>query len=137
MTKRWYSDGLQFTCTQCGRCCTGEPGYVWVTKAEVAALAAHLKMDLHAFGRRYLRRIGRRYSLVEKSNNDCVFYDGGCTVYSVRPKQCRTYPFWPENLRSRTAWEEVAQECPGAGAGQLYPVEEIRRIVRGDSAASS
>ena len=26
----WYRDGLRFTCTRCGNCCTGAPGYVWV-----------------------------------------------------------------------------------------------------------
>ena len=26
----WYSEGLRFECTQCGACCSGEPGYVWV-----------------------------------------------------------------------------------------------------------
>ena len=27
----WYRDGLRFECTRCGACCTGAPGYVWVT----------------------------------------------------------------------------------------------------------
>ena len=38
--KPWYADGLQFECTQCGDCCTGAPGYVWVNKSEIEALAA-------------------------------------------------------------------------------------------------
>ena len=25
----WYRDGLRFQCTQCGNCCTGDPGVVW------------------------------------------------------------------------------------------------------------
>jgi hypothetical protein len=36
----WYKDGLRFTCTGCGDCCTGAPGYVWVNKEEIEALAA-------------------------------------------------------------------------------------------------
>ena len=39
MTKPWYADGLRFACTQCGNCCTGEPGFVWVNDAEIAAIA--------------------------------------------------------------------------------------------------
>ena len=35
----WYTDGLKFTCSGCGDCCTGAPGYVWVNKQEVSALA--------------------------------------------------------------------------------------------------
>ena len=42
MADPWYQDGLRFTCTRCGNCCTGAPGYVWVTPAELEALAAHL-----------------------------------------------------------------------------------------------
>ncbi len=38
----WYQDGLRFTCTMCGKCCTGDPGYVWVTDEELAALAKFL-----------------------------------------------------------------------------------------------
>ena len=37
----WYRDGLAFTCTRCGACCTGAPGYVWVDADEIAALAEH------------------------------------------------------------------------------------------------
>lgn len=133
----WYRDSLSFACSQCGRCCTGDPGYVWVTKKEIEALAEFCGLQLDEFGKRYLRRIGRRYSLTEKANNDCVFYDRGCTVYPARPKQCRTFPFWPENLKTRGAWEEVAGECPGVGEGRIYPLEEIRRIVKGDTDASS
>ena len=36
----WYHEGLSFTCSQCGDCCTGAPGYVWVNNEEIAALAA-------------------------------------------------------------------------------------------------
>jgi Fe-S-cluster containining protein len=36
----------------------------------------------------------------------CAFLDGArCTVYEARPTQCRTFPFWKENLRRRGSWE--------------------------------
>ena len=38
----WYKDGLQFTCTQCGDCCTGAPGVVWVTDDELREIADYL-----------------------------------------------------------------------------------------------
>jgi len=41
----WYADGLRFNCTQCGNCCTGGPGFVWISVEEVVRLAAHLKMS--------------------------------------------------------------------------------------------
>lgn len=137
MASRWYKDGLRFECTQCGRCCTGAPGYVWLTRAEITELAELLGLAVEQFTKRFVRKVGRRYSLKEKANNDCVFFDGGCTVYSARPRQCRTYPFWPENLKSPQAWDDVAQECPGVGTGKLYPPEEIQIILRRDGEAAS
>lgn len=133
----WYRDGLRFACTQCGNCCTGAPGYVWVNQDEIAALAKLLEIDdVKVFEKRYVRRVGIRKSLKEFANGDCVFFDGGsrkCTVYSARPRQCRTWPFWDSNLRTPQAWAETCQVCPGSGTGQLYQIEEIetqRRIVR-------
>mgnify|MGYP003145583089 FL=1 len=35
----WYRDGLHFSCTQCGNCCTGAPGVVWVDESEIKAIA--------------------------------------------------------------------------------------------------
>src|SRR5437762_2532036 len=42
MGEPWYRDGLRFRCTRCGHCCTGAPGYVWVTPEELQALADFL-----------------------------------------------------------------------------------------------
>lgn len=99
-------------------------------------MATHVQVPLEDFTRKFVRKVGTRYSLVEKPNGDCVFYDKGCTVYAARPTQCRTFPFWSENLKSRTAWNELSEECPGVGQGQLYSVEEIGLIRRGKTDAS-
>lgn len=124
----WYQDGLRFRCTGCGDCCTGAPGYVWVNNEELAAIAAFLEIDEAECERRYVRKVGVRKSLVEFPNGDCVFLDEKsrkCTVYPVRPRQCRTWPFWRSNLRTPEAWEETCQVCPGSGHGKLYSLEEI------------
>ena len=75
MNEPWFQDGLKFTCTGCGDCCTGEPGYVWVNKAEIAALAAAVDLTVEEFERRYVRTVGIRKSLIELANGDCVFFD--------------------------------------------------------------
>jgi hypothetical protein len=143
----WYADGLRFTCTCCGNCCTGPPGYVWLTDAEAARIAAHLGLDESDFRQRCTRRIEGRLSLVERATDhghDCVFLDRDsvpgkavCSVYAERPLQCRTWPFWPENLRTRRSWQSVrrATPCPGMDQGRLVPAEEIR-ITRDRQAAS-
>ncbi len=127
--KPWYENGLQFQCTQCGNCCTGAPGYVWVNKAEIAALAALVGADdVEQFEREYVRKVGIRKSLREYPNGDCVFFDNQtrqCTVYEARPRQCRTWPFWDSNLRTPEAWQQTCDVCPGSGQGRLYALDEI------------
>jgi len=129
--KPWYHEGLRFQCTQCGNCCTGAPGYVWVTNHEIAALAELVgQQDLAAFEQRYVRKVGARKSLKEFPNGDCVFFDPEtrrCGVYGARPRQCRTWPFWDSNLRSPETWSETCQACPGSGQGQLYQLAEIEQ----------
>lgn len=126
----WYKDGLRFKCTGCGDCCTGSPGFVWVTNDEIAAIAGYLGTDVTTFEASYVTRIGVRKSLCEMPDNyDCVFFDSDtrkCRVYPVRPRQCRTWPFWESNLRTPEAWTETCRVCPGSGQGRLYQLEEIR-----------
>ena len=133
MSEPWYADGLRFACTQCGHCCTGAPGFVWVNDDEVRALAAFREEPLEEVLGLYTRREGgTRRSLKEKANGDCVFWDreAGCTVYPVRPRQCRTWPFWECNTQTPEAWSAAAADCPGMNRGELIPAEEITRRVK-------
>ena len=90
-------------CATCeGRCCTGESGYIYVTKEEIKAIAEVLNIDIN--------------ELKEFKHNDsyeCIFYDresNGCRVYNARPSQCKTFPFWNYY---KTKVDELKQECPG------------------------
>jgi Fe-S-cluster containining protein len=124
----WYGEGLKFSCTQCGDCCTGAPGYVWVTNDEIEALAALVRMEIDDFENQYVRQVGIRKSLKEFPNGDCVFLDGQkriCSVYSARPRQCRTWPFWDSNLKTPDDWKHTCDVCPGSGKGRLYTLDEI------------
>ncbi len=126
--KPWYKDGLRFTCSQCGDCCTGAPGFVWVNKEEIVNLANLVKMEVDDFEDMYVRKVGIRKSLKEFPNGDCVFFDTerrNCSVYEARPRQCRTWPFWDSNLKSEEAWELTCEHCPGSGKGKLYSLEKI------------
>ena len=128
----WYQDGLHFTCTRCGRCCTGAPGYVWLDKKEIQRIARFLRMPAEEFQKQFCRRVFVRVSLVERANGDCVFFTpAGCRIYQVRPLQCTSFPFWKQSLKSRADWEALKQRCPGVGEGRLYSPEEIEAIHAG------
>jgi Fe-S-cluster containining protein len=128
--QRYFFDrGLRFECVQCGRCCTGDPGIVYVAPEELAPLAAHLEISLEATIRRYLAPWGDGHTIREAPDGSCLFYHRGCTIYPVRPTQCRTWPFWMQNLRTPARWEQVARSCPGIGRGRRYTREEILTLL--------
>ncbi len=132
MAEPWYQEGLRFLCTRCGHCCTGTPGYVWVNEEEIAALARYRGETVEQVVGLYTRWASRGRSLREKANGDCVFYDrsAGCTVYAVRPRQCRTWPFWDGNVSTAEAWRRTCEVCPGSGQGELISAEEITRQLK-------
>ena len=127
MESPWYQEGLRFRCTQCGHCCTGAPGYVWIDDDELNAIAEFQGVPLTQARELYSRQVGTERSLRERSNGDCIFYDQktGCTIYPVRPRQCRTWPFWESNVKTPEDWEETCHKCPGSGQGDLIPADEI------------
>jgi Fe-S-cluster containining protein len=132
MSEPWYQDGLRFECTRCGKCCSGFPGFVWVSEDEVKEIALFRNEPVEEVLGLYTRLINGKRTLRDKSNDDCIFYDpaAGCTIYPVRPRQCRTWPFWESNVDSPQAWERTAAVCPGAGQGTLIPVEEITKRMK-------
>ncbi len=135
LKKQWYADGLRFECTGCGNCCGGpEEGYIWISGEEIERLAAYLGTTVEAVRKKYLRRVGFRLSILEDARTrDCIFLttgkDGGrgCAIYPVRPNQCRTWPFWNDNLRLADMWNLAGVKCPGINHGRCYTVEEIEQ----------
>jgi Fe-S-cluster containining protein len=106
-------------CQKCGGfCCCGESGYIFLTSQEMEGIAAFLGMELERFGALYLKKVGTRYSLIEKREKGgkgyaCIFFDEEakeCMIYEHRPKQCRDFPFWESNRGQNL--DEVIQQCP-------------------------
>ena len=135
--EKWYVSGLYFECQGCGGCCSGPgEGYIWVTKPEIEIIADFLKMTAGQFRQKYLKRVGFRTTIIEHHlTKDCIFLlseAGGrqCAIYSVRPSQCRSWPFWAGNLASPGTWNKAAQKCPGINRGRRYSFEEIEEIER-------
>ena len=111
----WYAKGLCFECTGCGQCCTGAPGFIWVSEEEIETIANFLKLSINEFTGRYLRRVKGRISLIELPKTfDCIFLKNKkCEIYPVRPTQCRTFPWWPQIMISEEEWKQTARLCEG------------------------
>ena len=105
-------------CEACGgHCCTGETGYIWTKYTEIEKMAEFVNLGVEDFATVYLRKVKHRYSLIEKKvaadNFACIFFDESkkrCSIYPVRPLQCRTFPFWEQFKNDE---DEVRKECPG------------------------
>ncbi len=114
-TPPWFEQGLRFKCTGCGKCCTGSPGYVFLSQQDLAQLSHHFNLLPEQFLRKYARLVDGQYALLERPHNyDCVFLENNqCTVYESRPIQCHTFPWWIHHLRKSEDWEEAALRCEG------------------------
>ena len=104
-------------CESCGgRCCIGESGYIWVNDTEIQNIASFLAISVDEFRDKYLIKAKNKFSIKEKPFENgyaCVFFDEknrNCSIYDVRPTQCRTFPFWDY---FKTNISEVKKECPG------------------------
>ncbi|MCP4674995.1 MAG: YkgJ family cysteine cluster protein [Deltaproteobacteria bacterium] len=130
--KPWYASGIQFDCVGCADCCKnhGEYQYVFVDEKDILAIIAYLGMTRAEFLGEYCIEVEDWIS-IRPGAEDCPFLEGhACRIYSVRPKQCETWPFWNENLE-REKWEgPVRKCCPGIGRGKLHTAYEIEKIAR-------
>lgn len=101
-----------------------------MTEEEIRAIAAHEGVSYGEILIHRTRLVGSRRSLKEYANGDCTYFDPQqrrCTIYSARPAQCRTWPFWPYHLISPEQWKRVQNFCPGVGQGNFVPLAEIER----------
>ncbi len=128
--RRFYDDGIRFQCQGDGKCCLnhGRHMYVYVGFGDRRRLALHLGMSVPEFMKRYTAASDGMVHLKDPER-DCPFFrDNRCGVHEARPWQCRTWPFWPENMKP-AAWREVCATCRGIGRGRRYSPEEIRAIL--------
>lgn len=104
-----------FSCKRSGNCCAIPGGFVRVTPADVAGIAAHLGMSEAAVRSRFVQPDG--VTLKDGLGGRCVFLAEGrlaaCSIYPVRPARCREWPFWPEVLVDARLRELVERTCPG------------------------
>ncbi len=139
---KFFSQGLKFQCQGSGKCCVsrGEYGFVYMTQDDRKKMAEVLKMTPSAFTRKYCEKTGGIWHL--KANPDgpeCLFLNpkNQCEVYNGRPVQCRTWPFWPENMNTRAWRRDVVRFCPGVGQGKVTSPQKIQKTLEEQEAAEA
>ena len=134
--KPFYHEGIRFECQGSGKCCTsrGSYGYVYLTPHDRKRFAEHFGLSTTQFVRQYCDSKDGQVFLKDppEMKGDCVFLVNGnrCGAYEARPEQCRTWPFWPENMRAKVWRREIETYCPGVGKGKLHTREEIEAILK-------
>ncbi len=127
----YFENGLKFECIQCGKCCMGDPGYVFLFRDEVDRIAKFLKISKEEFLEKFTKTYASFYSLTEQENGDCVFLESGkCEIHEVRPYQCFSYPFWWQLVTTEKKWKARGESCPGINKGKLNSREEILKILK-------
>lgn len=132
----WYKEGLRFKCTGCGKCCTGAPGVVWISKEEEEKIANFLQISLHDFHRKYTKLMGEGKRVLREIGRewDCIFLQDkkSCRIYPVRPRQCVTFPWWKGIICSKEQWNKTGQYCEGIDHSEAFCTsrEMIEQIAR-------
>lgn len=118
--KRWFDSSVAFACTACGKCCKSRNTRVFVNPSEIEELARCKSVSVPEFMQQFTHTLkdstGRSLVTLKghESKPQCVFLEGKtCSVYDVRPTQCRTYPFWPQHLVGAAEWRAEASNCEG------------------------
>jgi Fe-S-cluster containining protein len=120
---------MRFLCQSgCIRCCE-QKGFVYVSGDDIARLAQHIGITRAEFKRRYLCGRAPLLRLRKPRKKQCPFLlADGCSMHSVKPLQCSSFPYWPELLANSGERREVAQYCPGMNKGPLVNFESAREV---------
>lgn len=118
---------LKFQCIHCGNCCTDKSTFINLTYHDILRITEGLKLTLEeiiqfigfyifekGFTEKELKELVIRpiettkglafIGLLKKQDGSCFFYDKSekrCTIYSLRPIFCRTFPFTFEKIEDK------------------------------------
>ena len=132
-----YKNGIKFECQGSGKCCVsrGTYGFVYLSEKDIKRFSKYFKLSIKKFKKKYCQITDGFIHLIEKSelNGDCIFLKNKkCSVYISRPSQCRTWPFWNENMNVKLWNEDISINCPGIGKGKIVNAKTIKRFLKED-----
>ena len=128
--------GIKFKCQGSSNCCVsrGSYGYVYLTKKDLQRFSQYFKISTLLFKKKYCQYSDGYLHLKEvNKNGNCIFLKNKrCSVYKARPTQCRTWPFWKENMNAKKWNNDIKNFCPGIGKGKKYSYDQILNKIKKD-----
>jgi len=98
-------------------------GLVYLNEDDLKKAAKFVGMSARKFEAKYVYRTRHQMRFRKPREKQCPFLEeGGCSIHPAKPTQCRTFPFWPELVEKRAAWNKTAKYCPGIGKGPLIQI---------------
>ena len=136
MTKKIYSKGMRFQCQKSSNCCVsrGSYGFVYLSKKDILRLSIYTDLSIKDFIKLYCEKTyGFVHFKERRKNSECQFLEKKrCSIYKARPTQCRTWPFWSENMKTKIWNEEIRSFCPGIGKGKIIQQSQIEKNINDD-----
>lgn len=126
-------NNFSFECTKCGKCCFGQ-GNVYFTKKDLNQIQNYLKIQDKNWGdfKKQFIDLEENGLYIHQPKYKCFFLNkkNQCSIYPIRPLQCKSFPFWPSNFSSLERLKNLIKECPGSNLtsfkkNSYYPPEEI------------
>ena len=136
MEKKIINEGIKFQCQGSGNCCVshGSHGYVYLSKKDLNNISKFFKITPKFFIKKYCEYTDGFLHFKEiRNDGSCQFLKNKkCTVYKARPIQCRTWPFWKENMEPKSWNTNIVTFCPGIGKGTKINYDKISDIIKKD-----
>ncbi|PPR46361.1 MAG: hypothetical protein CFH19_01289 [Alphaproteobacteria bacterium MarineAlpha5_Bin9] len=127
---------IRFKCQGSSNCCVsrGSYGFVYLSNIDLKRLSKYFNISKETFKKKYCNFTDGYLSLKEfKKNGDCQFLKRKrCSVYKARPIQCRTWPFWKENMNAKKWNKNIMSFCPGVGKGRKISKIQINKKIKMD-----
>jgi Fe-S-cluster containining protein len=124
----WEKKPVRFECQpDCFKCCA-KPGFVYMNQKDVRQAAEFLNLSQKRFKSEFLKKQYDMWYIEVEDDNPCPFLTfEGCAIHEAKPVQCKTYPFWRENMETPKHWELTASFCPGIGKGSELLANVIKK----------
>lgn len=108
---------FSFECTKCGKCCFG-PGKVYFAKKDLKLIQNYFKIqdqDWENFKKKFID-LEENQLYIHQPKDKCFFLNKNnqCSIYPIRPLQCKSFPFWPSNFSCIQNLQNLIRECPGS-----------------------